>query len=238
MSPLVMAGLTLGATGTEPPSLPPDAGRFTTKITRTYSLNYLVSLPDGYAENPRKRYPLILFLHGSGERGTDVNQVRLHGPFKELAKGLRIPAIVVAPQCPSDTWWQPDVLSALLKQLERTYRVDRDRITLTGLSMGGYGTWAWADLEPHRFAAIAPICGGGDPAIAPRIAHLPTWVVHGTADPAVPFAQSDNLVKALRQAGGTPRFDVIDGGGHDVWTAVYENPAFYEWLLAQRRARK
>lgn len=194
---------------------------------------YLVALPEGYER--QRRWPLIIFLHGSGERGTDLAAVKVHGPLKEIEQGRRIPAIVVAPQCPPEQWWDVPSLIGLLDAVERKYRVDRNRIVLTGLSMGGYGTWNWAVAQPNRFAAIAPICGGGNPARAEAIKHLPTWVVHGDADGAVPVNESRRMVEALRKLGANPRYDEIKGGGHDVWTDFYRQDEFYTWALAQRR---
>ena len=231
---MVLAGMTLGAVGA-PAELPPDGVEFSTQITRTYGLNYLLALPEGYAENRRQHYPIVIFLHGSGERGEDLNVVRVNGPFKEIAQGRKFPFILVAPQCPAKGWWDVEVLSHLLTSIEKKYRVDRDRVYLTGLSMGGYGTWAWATAEPKRFAALAPICGGGDPEQAAKLVGIPTWVTHGDADTAVPIVQSIAMVEAIRKAGGTIRFDIIKGGTHDVWSPVYANPEFYDWLMAQNR---
>lgn len=155
-----------------------------------------------------------------------------------MAKGRKFPFILVAPQCPEGTWWDPEVLSKMLTQIERTHRVDKDRIYLTGLSMGGFGTWNWAALEPNRFAAIAPICGGGNSEDAPKIAHLPTWVTHGDKDGAVPISESIAMVDAVKKAGATDvRFDIIKGGEHDVWTPVYEGTMLYDWFLTKTRRK-
>lgn len=219
------------------PQDPVQAERFEGKVTKTVSYEYLVSLPDGYA-NSRERVPLILFLHGAGERGTDVQKVKMHGPMKEIGKGRKIPAVVIAPQCPPNGWWDADALTSMVDFLERKYRIDRDRIYITGLSMGGFGTWALGTRNPGRFAALAPICGGGDPTQAAKIAKIPIWVTHGDEDKAVNITESQKMVDATRAAGNQRvRFDVIKGAGHDTWTDVYANDYFYNWLFAQRRGK-
>jgi len=156
-----------------------------------------------------------------------------------LAAGFELPAIVVSPQCPlsSQFGWSTPAVLALVDDLCQRHAVDRDRIYLTGLSMGGYGTWAVACEAPERFAAIAPICGGGDPTKADRLVGLPTWAFHGSADRVVPLAQNEAMVRAIEAAGGAPKFTVYDGVNHDSWTRTYDDPAFWEWLLAQKRPR-
>lgn len=213
-------------------------GRFEGKITKSVTLSYLVSVPDDYATSSGKRYPLVIFLHGSGERGSDLEKVKVHGPPKLVAAGRKFSFILVAPQCPDGRSWDPDELNALLNSIERQYRVDRDREYLTGISMGGYGTWALATAQPKRFAAIAPICGGGDVTRAPLIAKVPTWVCHGDKDPSVPFQRSVDMVAALESAGGHPTFTRVEGGYHDVWTQFYLRDDFYDWLLKQKRGAK
>jgi predicted peptidase len=224
----------IAAVAMQGPQLPADGANFTGKVTKTVSINYLITLPEDYATN-NKKYPLILFLHGSGERGDDVNKVRAHGPIKEVGKGRKLPFIIISPQCPDRGWWDPDVLIGLLNKVEKDYRVDRKREYLTGLSMGGFGTWALAIAQPKRFAAIAPICGGGDPNSVGVLKDVPVWVTHGDADPAVPISQSQEMVDALTKAGGNVRFDIIKGGGHDVWTDVYASDAIYTWFLSHKR---
>lgn len=239
MTPLIAALVLQGQA-----ALPADGARFSQKVTTTVSIGYLVSLPDGYDTDRGRRWPVVFFLHGAGERGDDLEKNRVHGPFKELAKGRKIPAIVIAPQCPTGDWWASEkmlsVLKGLFDNVERSYRVDRKRQYLTGLSMGGFGTWALGQRYPKRFAALAPICGA---AIAPpsdvsKVAVLkdePIWTVHGDADPTVPVQGTRDLVAALRSAGSRVRYDEIPGGGHDVWTQTYSQDAFWEWLLAQKR---
>jgi predicted peptidase len=209
--------------------------KFVGSVTRQVSLDYLLALPEGYDERPDERWPLLLFLHGAGERGSDVQRVAVHGPLKEIRNGRKLPFVVVAPQCPEGQWWDAAALTALLDDLQNRYRIDPDRQYVTGLSMGGFGTWALAAANPTRFAAIAPICGGGNRWLAAAHARVPAWVTHGDADAVVPLAASQDMVEALKRAGGQPRFDVIAGGGHDVWSDFYARADFYEWLLSHRR---
>jgi len=213
------------------------------EITVTSELAYLLTLPRGYIDaraSSAPRWPLVLFLHGLGERGDDLALVARHGPPKLIAAGREFPAIVVSPQCPvlPQFGWSNQAVVALLDDVCERYAVDPDRVYLTGLSMGGYATWALACEQPQRFAAIVPICGGGDPSKATRLAALPTWAFHGAADPLVPLVQSEAMVRAIEAAGGQPKFTVYDGVGHDSWTAAYEDEAMWAWLFEQRRTAK
>lgn len=206
---------------------------FEREVTRTLSLRYLIALPEGYEAEPERRWPLVVFLHGAGERGDDLAKVGVHGPPKRVAEGESFPLIVVAPQCPADEWWTDQPVLELIDDLEERYRVDASRIYLTGLSMGGYGTWHFAAAAPHRFAAVAPICGGGVPYQMRRIPHLPVWAFHGDEDRAVPLEESVRLVEALKRHGNEQaRLTVYEGVGHDSWTETYENPELYDWLLS------
>lgn len=200
-----------------------------------HTLNYWLYLPDAYNQKPRERWPLILFLHGSGERGTNLTAVLKHGPPKLANEGKKFPFIIVSPQCPTNQWWLAPDLNRLLDNVTAKSRVDKDRVYLTGLSMGGYGTWTLAGTNPERFAAIAPICGGGDPTIAPRIRNIPTWVFHGAKDKAVPVKKSIEMVDALKAVGADVKLTIYPEAQHDSWTQTYDNPEFYDWLLRQRR---
>jgi predicted peptidase len=207
---------------------------FEREITVKATLNYLLYLPDGYGKEDRA-WPLVLFLHGAGESGNDVNRVKVHGPPKLVAAGKEFPFILVAPQS-SRRGWEPATLNALLDDVVANYKVDRDRIYVTGLSMGGFGTWALAAAYPDRFAAIAPICGGGNPADAAKLKNLPIWVFHGGKDPVVPPKMSEEMVHALQAAGAANvKYTVYPEAGHDSWTETYNNPELYQWLLKQKR---
>ncbi len=214
-----------------------QAKTFEAQITITARMEYLLSLPAGYDTSKEKSWPLVLFLHGAGESGNDLAKVKIHGPPKIAETNGPFPFILVSPQCPG-RGWNPDVLNALLDSILAQYRVDKDRVYLTGLSMGGYGTWLLAAAHPDKFAAIAPICGGGNAADAKKLARLPIWVFHGAKDPTVPLQRSQEMVDALKAAGGHPKFTVYPDAGHDSWTATYENPEFYKWLLEQKRDRR
>ena len=205
------------------------------KITKTITSRYWLALPKGYAQSPKKKWPLLLFLHGAGERGDNLDAVKVHGPLKLIAQGRKFPFIVVAPQCPANDWWRPDGLAALLDDIERRYRVDKQRVYVTGLSMGGFGTWSLALEFPDRFAGIAPICGGGHWWVAPRIKHLPVWVFHGKKDSVVEYARSVEMVAALKKCGGNVKFTTYPNANHDSWTATYQNPELYRWLLSHKR---
>jgi predicted peptidase len=213
--------------------------KFDKTISRKVACEYLLHLPVGY-EKKGNTWPLIVFLHGAGERGDNLEMVKKHGPPKLIELGRDFPFIVVSPQCPNDLWWpqQVDMLSALLDDIEKRYRVDRDREYLTGLSMGGFGTWSWACAEPNRFAAIAPICGGGERYLAPRLKKTPTWVFHGAKDEVVPLARSEEMATALKKAGGDVKLTVYPDATHDSWSVTYDNPELYEWFLKHKRSDK
>jgi predicted peptidase len=210
-----------------------EAKHFETKITVNAKLDYLLFLPKGY-EDSKKDWPLMLFLHGSGESGSDVSKVKVHGPPKIVESKPDFPFILVSPQSPG-RGWNPDTLSALLDEIQAKYRVDKDRVYLTGLSMGGYGSWALAAAHPERFAAVVPICGGGNTSDAAKLAKLPIWVFHGEKDNTVPIERSREMVNAIKAAGGNVKFTTYPEAGHDCWTETYNNPELYKWLLDQKR---
>src|SRR5690606_30403874 len=151
--------------------------------------------------------------------------------------GYNFPTIISQPPGPeTDVWpYQVTELHALLHHLIASYKVDTTRVYLTGLSMGGYGTWYFASEYPERFAAIAPICGGGGWWMPRRLTSLPIWVFHGDADTTVPLRASEEMVKAIREAGGKVKFTVYPGVGHDSWTETYNNPELYNWFLSHSR---
>ena len=204
-------------------------------LVRTIEMKYLLYLPPAY-DSSEEKWPLLLFLHGAGERGDDLELVKVHGPPKMIAQGKDFPFVVVSPQCPKDEWWSIDALHDLLNEIVETHRIDTARIYGTGLSMGGYATWGLACTYPERFAAVVPICGGGDPEKAPLMKEIPTWVFHGAKDEAVPLQQSQEMVDALKAAGSDVRFTVYPEGGHvEAWQNAYDDPDLWEWLAKQRR---
>lgn len=199
------------------------------------TMRHLFALPAGYDADKGKRWPLVIFLHGSGERGDDLKKVTKHGPPKQAEAGREFPFILVAPQCPAGSWWDLAVLDRWLDGVMREFRVDPDRVYLTGISMGGFGTWTWAQKSPERFAAIMPICGGGDPARAGVLKDIPTWAFHGAKDGTVVPAKSEEMIAGMRAAGAEPKLTIYPEAAHDSWTPTYDNDEVYAWLLAQKR---
>lgn len=211
---------------------------FARTVQKQVGARYLLFLPQGYHDDPSRRWPLILFLHGADERGDDLSLLKRHGLPKLLdERPGEFPFVVVSPQCPEGRVWDVDMLLALLDEVCASHAVDPDRVYVTGLSMGGMGTFALALAAPHRFAAAAPVCGWGNPLeVRPEHASLPFWVFHGEADDKVPAALSAQMVAALQAVGAPVRYTVYPGVGHDAWTPTYANPELYRWFLAHRRA--
>ena len=204
-----------------------------------------------------RRFPLVIFLHGSGERGND-NEAQLKWGVMNFASDenmIRFPAFVIAPQCPSNISWsnfnrdrnstqmslQPSptkpmqLLIALIDKLKKTLRVDTTRIYITGLSMGGFGTYDAIMRYPKLFAAAVPVCGGGDVSKAPSIAHMPIWIFHGAEDPSVSPVYSLEMLQALTKAGAHPGFTQYPEVGHFSWLGAYSDPLMIEWLFRQRK---
>jgi len=239
-----LAALTASPAMAQSPKKVQEAKLFSGKINKSVAADYLLFLPEGYDSNKSKRWPLILFLHGAGERGTNVWLVAKHGPPKVVQEKPDFPFIVVSPQCPTGQRWDNDVVLALLNDVMKKHRVDKSRVYLTGLSMGGYGTWSLGLERPELFAAIAPICGGGDPlkllladpkTIGP-IRKLPVWAFHGAKDNVVKPEESQRMVDALRKSGVKEvELTIYPEAQHDSWTETYNNPKFYEWLLAHQK---
>jgi predicted peptidase len=198
--------------------------------------NYLLFTPANY--DKQDKWPLIVFLHGSGERGDNLELVKKHGPPKIVEEKPDFEFMVVSPQVPDRSRWDADKVVQLVDQVSKSLKVDTDRIYLTGLSLGGYGTWSTATKHPDRFAAIVPICGLGDPEAAEALKSVPCWVFHGAKDQAVPLARSEEMVAAIKKAGGEPKFTVYPDAEHDSWTESYNNPELYQWLLQQQRKAK
>jgi predicted peptidase len=211
------------------------ARSFERRISKSVGCQYWLATP-GDAPRPGEPWPMLLFLHGAGERGEDLNLVRAHGPPRLVARGRDLPFLLVSPQCPTDRWWDNDVLAALLEDVIANHPVDTDRIYLTGISMGGFGTWSLATAYPQRFAAIIPICGGGSPYLADRLKSVPVWAFHGAQDEVVPLYESQRMVDAVLKSGGRARLTIYPEAAHDAWTQTYANPEIYAWLLKHRRS--
>lgn len=218
--------------------------KFRWQVSRTGEIQYLLYLPKDYAPGSQQRWPLMLFLHGAGERGANVWNAAIHGPPSLVKQGKEFPFILVAPLCPAGQQWSNDPLLSLLDHLTARLAVDTNRIYLTGLSMGGYGTWSLALAHPEKFAAIAPICGGGkliDVLLAGRdksaaLKSLAVWAFHGAKDPVVPLDESERMVAALKRVGAEEvRLTVYPEAQHNSWTETYKNPELYEWFLRHTR---
>jgi predicted peptidase len=202
------------------------------------NLPYVLYLPSEYHADEAKKWPLMLFLHGASERGEDPSVLTAHGPVKQVAEGADLPFVMLAPQCPSYSTWACELtgVSELLDEVTGKHRIDEDRVYVTGLSMGGAGTWAISARYPGRFAAIVPICGAWMPEAAPRIGTVPVWTFHGEEDSNISIKHTEQMEAALKEAGGSVRFTRYPGVGHDSWTRTYDNPEVYDWLLSHRRA--
>ncbi|MGI8979638.1 MAG: prolyl oligopeptidase family serine peptidase [Pirellulaceae bacterium] len=201
-------------------------------------IRYLLFLPQGHgsAEKKDEKWPLLLFLHGAGERGNDnLDLVKKHGPPKIVDEKKDFPFITVSPQCPEGKRWNAQELAKLVDALANTYSADPQRLYVTGLSLGGFGSWNLLAEYPGKFAAAIPICGGGDPATAEKMKGTPIWVFHGAKDTAVSISQSEAMVDALKKAGGNVKFTMYPEAGHDSWTETYNNPEVYKWLLEQKK---
>jgi len=208
-----------------------------TAVTIPVGYRYLLSKPEGYDQDQTKKWPLLVFLHGAGERGDKLDALKRHGPPKLIEDGKKFPAIVASPQCPSGRVWNPHGIQKLVDELSSTHRVDPRRIYLTGLSMGGFGTWETATEYPETFAAIIPICGGGGIRILAleRVKHLPQWIFHGAKDNVVPAKFSQDMFNALKKLGAPVQLEIYPNADHDSWTATYANDAVWEWLFAQQK---
>lgn len=227
-------------------------------ITTATAYDYLLALPRGYSALADHGWPLLCFLHGARERGPDFSGVARHGPPKLLsttsplndaearaARILQEHFIVVSPRCPADETWDEHALLELLDYLTGYLNVDDDRVYLTGLSMGGFGTWTLGLRHPERFAALAPVCGGGRLAdlgaargeTAAHLRSLPVWAFHGARDRVVPLEESERMVAALRAAGNREaKLTVYPETEHDAWNQAYTLPELYAWLLLRARA--
>jgi len=193
--------------------------------------NFLLYLPEGYNKNDPKEWPLLLFLHGMGESGDMLEMVKKNGPPMLIEHGKKFPFIVISPQCPDTTGWSVKVLDMLLNEMDRLYNVNKSCIFVTGLSMGGKGTWDLAYAYPDRFTAIVPVCGRTDPTKAALIKDLPVWVFHGEKDEVVPPEESISMVNALNALGSPVKFTLFPDADHDSWTDAYNDPELWEWMM-------
>jgi predicted peptidase len=223
-----------------PAALPADEPK-TGFIDATYKdgdkeVKYVLFVPADYKGD--KEYPVILFLHGAGEKGSDGKKQARGGLAPAIRRDKSFPFIAIFPQA-ENTWraGSADAKRALaiLDQVMKEYKTDPKRVYLTGLSMGGFGTWSIAAATPERWAAIVPICGGGSPATAEKIKDIPCWCFHGDADPTVKVESSRAMIEALKKAGAEPKYTEYPGVGHNSWDKAYATKELYDWLLMQKR---
>ncbi|MGG1519322.1 prolyl oligopeptidase family serine peptidase [Paenibacillus oryzisoli] len=209
-------------------------------ISQEREVHYRIYLPDGYEDDADQSWPLVVFLHGAGQRGADSAVLELHGPPKEAAAGRSFPFILLAPQCSEDTVWimQKELVMSLIGDIRQQYSVDAQRIYLTGLSMGGFGTWEIAMEHPDVFAAIMPVCGGGMSWRLNNLLDKPIWTFHGAKDTVVPILYTDEMVRALKALGNPAKYTVYPDAEHDCWTEVYRREDVYAWLLSHVNPNK
>ncbi len=253
MRTTLLLALILGATSLAFPAGPEDVLEARTFKEGKASLPYRLLKPAGYDDT--KSYPLVIFLHGAGERGSDNKAQMKHGikDFASDANRKKYPCFLIAPQCPTGgSWANVDYKSrplkmregpspngklvvALIAAMQKEFKIDEKRIYITGLSMGGYGTFDLMCRNPGLFAAGIPVCGGGDPEACEKIAKVPLWAFHGDKDTAVPHTLSVAVVEAMKKAGGSPRYTEYKGVGHDSWTRTYADPKVLAWLFEQKK---
>jgi predicted peptidase len=209
--------------------------RFKSTLTKTIDFPYLLHLPKNYRK--KDLYPLIVFLHGAGERGDDTKLLKVGLPnLLETAKEYSF--MLVAPQCPIDSWWTRELeeLAIFLKDFLGRYNIDKKRVYLTGLSMGGDGTWRLAALQSKLLAAIVPICGVDKANSASKLKDIPSWAFHGANDDIVPVKESRKVVNAIKALGGNAKLTVYPDADHNAWDQAYKTKELYEWLFAQRKS--
>ena len=212
---------------------------FSQGCTRNMEIKKLVSYPENYEKKSNKKWPLILFLHGIGERGNNLEQLKLHGIPKIVESNKDFPFITVSPQCPIEFDWREnkmqDKVIAMLDNFIKNNNIDIERIYITGLSMGGYGTWSILSKRPNLFAAAIPICGGGDTANALKLKEIPIWTFHGEDDDVIPVTETIDMVEAINNINGNIKFTMYSNTKHDSWTQTYNNKNIYNWLLSHIR---
>ena len=217
---------------------PMSAGQYDQKLEKqiTVKLDYLLFLPEGYGQK-EKKWPLILFLHGAGERGNNLAMVKKYGPISFAEKQKDFPFIVIAPLCPKRQTWLSKTrdLKALLDEIKAKYTVDKQRIYLTGLSMGGFGTWELACDYPEEFAAIVPVYGGGQAWRARMLKHVPVWAFHGDKDKLVSIERSREMVNAVNARGGNAKLTIDHNAKHIGCTKTHNNKEIYEWFLSHKK---
>ena len=206
-------------------------GTLKTEIVIKKELNYILHVP----KNTKDKKPLMIFLHGSGEKGTDIEKVKVHGPLKYL-KTHELDSYILAPQCPENEYWDSEVLYQLILKVQKENNIDTNRIYLTGLSMGAWGAWNLAFAHPEKFAALVTIAGYVDriPMIENcKIAEIPTRIFHGILDDTVSLEYSIAIYKKLKDCSIDIQLTIFDDANHDSWSRVYDNQAIYDWMFNQ-----
>lgn len=205
---------------------------YSTTLTRDVTAAYRTYFPKDYSDQGAT-HPLLFFLHGSGERGTDLNLLTTATLPKFIEEGLDLPFVTVCPQC--SQMWHARTLLVLLDEVIEKYNVDRSRVYLSGNSMGGLGTWMLANIASDRLAAIVPICAPSTIINPENFKDLPIWCFHGAMDSMVPIGESVKMIRQLRNAGCSVRFTVYPDTDHDSYTPAYHDPEFITWLLSHQR---
>ena len=208
-------------------------GTFKKEIKTAIEVNYIIQLH----ENQKEKFPLLIFLHGSGERGNEIELVKNHSPFT-YQNLMKTEVAILAPQCPKDTWWNSNEIYELIQSICTTYNIDKSRIYLTGLSMGGWGTWKLATEHPELFAAVAPVCGVTDVNIYKNIEVLkntPVHIFHGALDDIVSPNMSLDVYQKLKKVNPNCSLTIFPNDNHNSWDSTYSDPKFYEWLFAQKK---
>jgi len=207
-------------------------------MNRSHQLKYLIYLPKDYLT---KKYPLVLFLHGAGERGTNLKDIEIHGLPKLVKNGKKFPFIIIAPQCPLNLWWSDplpvELLSKLVNDIVMKYGIHKNNVFCTGLSMGGYGTLALSIKNPKLFSAIIPICGGVDIKNFFDILNLkdlPIWLFHGDKDEVIPLENSQSIYKVLKLVNKNIKLTVYKGVDHNSWDRAYDDNELYKWMLSHK----
>jgi len=210
-------------------------GEFKEKVEVEFEMNYLLRLP----ENSSEKFPLMVFLHGAGERGTDINKVIANGPLQDKYKEFTQEFAILAPQCPEGQYWDVETVYQLIQKIIKDHKnIDTNRIYLTGLSMGGWGSWRLAEKHPELFAALVTVCA---PAGLPekREAHflkdIPIRIFHGAIDDIVPVDNSIQMYHELKKLGADVELKIFNDDNHNSWDSTYSNPELYKWILKQRK---
>ena len=205
---------------------------FSTTIQVAVSIAYRTYLPDDYSDQGAE-FPLLFFMHGSGERGSDLDRLELATLPQFIKNGLDLPFVIVCPQC--EEMWDTRSLDLLLDEVIEKYNIDRCRVYLTGNSMGGLGTWMLANVAANRVAAIAPICPPSTRINPENFKGLPIWCFHGVMDSTVPIGESVKMIRQLRDVGCDVKFTVYPDADHDTWTPAYHDPELVTWLLSHQK---